>query len=197
LEGNTGRKFLGAVIVPTVAGWAALAEYGKRALTQKLRGALMPFMELAAVPRKWRFVRIMPATDQGKIILAQLQALFSQSPDTLMRPTLLDRKASATTLELKLKLPPELKYFDGHFDGHPILAGVIQLGWAIEYARESFSLNGTVERIDALKFFRVLRAGEEVKLELELEREKDKLTFKYNSAQHAHSAGRIQFGVAA
>ena len=109
----------------------------------------------------------------------------------------MDRIASATTLQLKLKLPPELKYFDGHFDGHPILAGLIQLGWAIEYAREAFSLKGTVERIDALKFFRVLRAGEEVTLELELERAKDKLSFKYNSAQYAHSAGRIQFGVAA
>lgn len=197
LAGSTGRNFLGAVIVPTEAGWDALAENGKRVLTQKLRNALMPHMELAAIPRKWRFVRKMPETVQGKIILAQLQAMFSQSPEDVTRPILVDRQSSATTLQLKLKLPGELKYFDGHFDDYPILPGVIQLGWAIEFARDEFSLSAAVERIDALKFFRVLTAGEEVTLELAFERTKDRLSFKYNSAQHAHSAGRIQFGAAA
>ena len=197
IQGITSRKVLGSLIVPTPEGWAALARDGKRALTKKLRGALMPYLDLAVIPRKWRFVRRMPETLQGKSPLSQFQAMFDDSPVGVTQPIILHRETGPTELCLKLRLPSELNYFDGHFDGYPILAGVIQLGWAIDYGREAFSLDGTFQRIDALKFFHVLSAGEEVTLELKFEHEKDKLHFRYSSAEHEHSAGRIHFRAAA
>ena len=197
LEGSSGRKFLGAVIVPTPDGWDILARDGKRALTKILRGALTPYMDLAAVPRKWRFVRRMAETIQGKTPLSRFQAMFDHSGDAVTRPILLHREAGPSELRLKLKLPAELEYFDGHFDGHPILAGVIQLGWAIEYGREAFPLDGKFQRMEALKFFRVMCADEEVSLELKFERDKERLHFRYSSAAHEHAAGRIHFGAAA
>ena len=196
LQGSTGRKYLGAVIVPTSEGWTALAGAGKRALTKTLRTALASHMDLAAIPRKWRFVRKLPETIQGKTPIAQLQAMFSIFQDDETRPILLDRGAGPSEIQLKLKLPTELKYFDGHFDGFPILAGVVQLDWAIKFAREAFPVDGIFQRIEALKFFRVLRAGEEVTLELRFDPEKKMLHFQYNSERHAHSAGRIRFAAA-
>ncbi len=197
IKGNTGRQVLGALIVPTLEGWAALARDGKRALIKILRGALMPYLDLAAIPRKWRFVKKMPETPQGKSPLSQFQAMFDDSPNDVTRPIILRRETAPAELRLRLKLPPELKYFDGHFADYPILAGVIQLGWAIDYGREVFPLDGAFQRIEALKFFQVLCAGEEVTLDLKFEREKGKLHFRYSSAEHEHSAGRIHFGKAA
>ena len=196
LENRSGRKIIGALVVPTSEGWLALARDGKRALTSTLRTGLRPHMDLAAMPRKWRFVRRIPETIQGKTPLLQFRAMFSSAQDQVTQPIVLDRKATSSELWLKLKLPEELKYFDGHFDGHPILAGVIQLNWAIEFAREAFPLRGEFEGIDALKFFRVMCAGEEVTLDLRQLGGKEKLHFRYRSEQHEHSVGRIRFGVA-
>lgn len=194
LEDASGRKVLGAVIVPSSEGWSELAKSGKRALTETLRETLRPYLDRAVLPRRWRFVRRMPETIQGKIPVSELKALFDDDLDNVTRPIQLDRETDSTTLLLRLRLPSELKYFDGHFDGHPILPGVVQLHWAIQFAQETFSFRPVLGRIDALKFFRVLSAGEDVTLELRFEREKEKLHFRYSSEKHEHSAGRIQFG---
>ena len=196
LENRAGRKIIGVLIVPTSEGWAALARDGKRALTNTLRTGLSPHLDLAAMPRKWRFVRRIPETIQGKTSLLQLRAMFSSAQDQVTRPIILDRETTSSELRLKLKLPEELEYFDGHFDDHPILAGVIQVNWAIEFAREAFPLGGEFQGIDALKFFRVMCAGEEVTLNLRQLGGKEKLHFRYCSEQHEHSVGRIRFGVA-
>lgn len=193
LEGAKGRSVLGAVIVPSPEGWAALAKCGKRPLTDALRTALMPYFDLAAIPRKWRFVRRMPETIQGKTPMRQLEALFSPDHGGELHPIVLGREAGPSTLKLVLKLPQDLAYFDGHFDEHPVLPGVVQLDWAIDFAREEFPLDAKFQRIEALKFFRILSAGDEVTLDLRFERDKEKLHFRYQSADHEHSAGRIQF----
>lgn len=194
LDGKTGRKFLGALILPTTEGWATLSKNGKRALTRRLRDALKPYIPLSVIPRKWRFIRKMPETEHGKIILSQLQTIFNQGQPEVTEPCILDRTTRHSSLQLTLKLPPDLKYFKGHFDDHPILAGMVQLGWAIEYARDAFSLGATVKRIEALKFYHVLTAGDEVVLNLDFEREKNKLYFKFSSRRCKHSAGRVLFG---
>ena len=196
LEGRTGRKFLSAVIVPTAEGWSALTSGGKRALTNTLRAALTPYLDLVALPRKWRFVKKTPETVKGTSALSQFRAMFGLADD-VTRPILLDRTASRSALLLKMKLPTDLDYFDGHFDSYPILPGVIQLDWAVKFARDEFPLDGMFQRIEALKFFRVLSAGEEVTLKLRFDAKKELLHFQYDSDQHKHSAGRIQFGAAA
>jgi len=197
LEGRGGRKFLGAAIVPTAEGWSALKENGKRALAKQMRAALMPYLDLAALPRKWRFVKRLPETVKGTPSVTQFRALFGDSEHIVAEPLILDRSAEPSALRIKLKLPTELKYFDGHFEGFPILAGVVQLAWAGQFARSEFSLDGVFQRIEALKFFRVLTAEDEVTLALSYDRDKGLVHFRYENGEFAHAAGRIRFGASA
>ena len=94
---------------------------------------------------------------------------------------------------LHLRLPEELFYFDGHFDDAPILAGVVQIDWAIGYAREHFTIPEGFRRIEALKFFRILMAGDDVTLDLGYDRDAGRLKFRYSSGETIHSSGRIVF----
>ncbi len=189
--GQGGRPGLGAVVVPTTAGWQRLRAGGKDALRTTLLERLRPHVDGVALPRRWRFVRRLPESLQGKTSGAALAALFETPRDGGHAPVLgrTDRMDGA---RLTLRLSPELRCFDGHFEGTPILAGVVQLDWAIRFAAERFALAPHVERIEALKFHQIMPAGALVELELSYDPQDRRLQFRYLSEDRICSAGRIQ-----
>lgn len=193
LAGSGHRNALAAVVQPTSKGWELLATQGKRALTENLRAAIAPFLDTTALPKKWRFVTALPESSQGKVPLAALAALFDAGESGASRPIVLDREVGPSTLNLKLEMQPDLIYFDGHFDEHAVLPGVVQLDWAINFAREAFGFTQSFERVEALKFFQVICANERVDLELRFEPERSRLHFRYSGETHDHSAGRVLF----
>jgi 3-hydroxymyristoyl/3-hydroxydecanoyl-(acyl carrier protein) dehydratase len=87
--------------------------------------------------------------------------------------------------------------FDGHFDGMPVLAGVAQLGWAIDMARSCFSLPPGFQRVEALKFQRPVRPPVALELSLGWRSDTSQLTFQFTSAAGTHSSGRVVFGAEA
>ncbi len=93
---------------------------------------------------------------------------------------------------LTLSLAPQLDYFKGHFPDAPILAGVVQLDWAIHYGRKYFGYQNAVENVEVLKFQVVMTPGLEVTLALEKKSE-HKFTFRYYSHKGQHASGRIVF----
>jgi len=95
------------------------------------------------------------------------------------------------SVTLGLYIPPTLDYFNGHFPQAPILAGVVQLDWAVKYAREYLALGAvSVKNIEALKFKVVMTPG--LSLTLELCRKSDsKFTFSYQSVRGLHAVGRV------
>jgi 3-hydroxymyristoyl/3-hydroxydecanoyl-(acyl carrier protein) dehydratase len=95
---------------------------------------------------------------------------------------------------LKLRLPADLLYFKGHFPQSPILPGVVQIDWAIRFAREIFPLAGDFKGMEALKFQQVLLPGEEPELELEFKPAKNTVFFRYLSKRGRHSSGSVIFG---
>jgi 3-hydroxymyristoyl/3-hydroxydecanoyl-(acyl carrier protein) dehydratase len=94
-------------------------------------------------------------------------------------------------LRLRLRLPAELLYFQGHFPGAAILPAVAQIDWAMHYARTLLDLAGTFTGMDRLKFSRVLVPGDEPELRLELQPEKQRLEFSYSTARGRHSSGQL------
>jgi 3-hydroxymyristoyl/3-hydroxydecanoyl-(acyl carrier protein) dehydratase len=187
------RVAVGAAVVPSEPGWVILRAGGKRALREILQTALKPHLEALALPRKWRFVRRLPETAQGKTADADVAEIFAPAMGRLVDPEILDCKAEGARVGISLALPPGLFYFDGHFDVAPILPGVVQVDWALAQARAHFDLAGNFHRIEALKFFKVLPAGAQVELELEFDAAKRRLTFTYRCGDVTHSAGRIKF----
>jgi acyl-coenzyme A synthetase/AMP-(fatty) acid ligase len=188
------RAQLGAAVVPSEQGWANLATEGKHAFRQILQAALTPHVEALAIPKKWRFLRRLPETTNGKITEGTLQTLFALGMGRITSPEVLEREVDGDNARIKMSLRPDLFYFDGHFDAMAILPGVVQVDWALSYAREHFHLDGRFHQIEALKFFKVLPASSEIELVLQFNPEKRNLAFNYRRGDTAHSIGRIKFG---
>lgn len=187
------RQVIGAVIEPSERGWKVLDNEGRAALRTDLLNTLRPHLAAVVLPRKWRFVTRMPEDDRGKTSDASLAALFAEDRGRVTRPAIAEHSVDGDTVTLQFDLPEDLFYFDGHFDGTPILAGVVQIDWVIEFAREYLGIDSRFRRIEALKFFHVLTAGDTVTLVLRYDRAVEKLSFEYCSGENRHSSGRAIF----
>lgn len=108
-------------------------------------------------------------------------------------PILLARRVAPPEAELRFKIPTDLEYFTGHFDGAPVVAGVVQVKWAIEAAQRHLGASGQVLSMEALKFQRVLLPGAVATLTLKWVAADRKLYFTYDSADARVSSGRLTF----
>ncbi len=178
---------LGAVLVASVAGRAALARDGAFATGRALRRALAGEFEAVVLPRRFRFVDELPRDPLGKTRAGELAALFAPAR---LRPIVATREAGDGQLRLKLEIDRSLACFRGHFPAQPVVPGVAQLEWAIGFAREAFDIRGAFSGVDALKFQRIIAPGMAVTLTLEWRG--TTLAFRFES-DTPHSSGRILF----
>jgi len=114
---------------------------------------------------------------------------------TKVWPQLLERQLSSEdeVVELSFFVPKDLDYFTGHFPNAPILAGVVQLHWAVEYAKEQFSFeHKNVQNLEVLKFKAVIVPGQNLQLTL-TKKSPEKVLFSYISDKGQHASGRIVF----
>jgi acyl-coenzyme A synthetase/AMP-(fatty) acid ligase len=70
------RQFVGLAVQLSDAGKEALEKQGRKGFGQKLRQALGNKLEPVAVPRKLRYVDVIPVNPQGKRQPAEIRALF-------------------------------------------------------------------------------------------------------------------------
>jgi hypothetical protein len=161
-----------------------------------LRDTLSRSVDPVGLPRVWRYLDALPTNAQGKTAHAELIALLDREPSrpTLPLERLLERDAERALFELIA--PRDLVYFDGHFSGAPILAGVVQLEWVISYGRQCFDLPPAFRAVHALKFQRVIPPETPIQLELVHERATSSLSFKISSQAGPHASGRVLFGAA-
>ncbi len=183
------RDALVAVVVPNDDGWELLRGQGRRAFSQSLSQHLADRHDAVIRPRRWRYAVALPVNAQGKVTERALTALFR--PEC---PQPHWRVREATMAELELDLDADLAVFDGHFPQATILPGVAQLDWAIRFGREAFRLPPRFLRMEALKFQRVARPGDRIRLHLQWVEEKASLVFQYTSAHGPHASGRVVFG---
>ena len=93
----------------------------------------------------------------------------------------------------ELAVPDKLYYLQGHFPGKPILAGVVQLHWAVQLARTVFASLDNFKGIEALKFHRIIEPHTPLTLVLEQSETTGKLHFSFSSDLGMHSQGRLLF----
>lgn len=93
---------------------------------------------------------------------------------------------------LQLRVPASLCYFEGHFPDCPVLPGVVQLAWAIDYGRRHFQLAPRFVGLTNMKFMRVIVPEKIVKLQLR-QRTPGQLTFEYSIGSHVCSTGVVTF----
>lgn len=95
-------------------------------------------------------------------------------------------------VELQLGISADIGYFDGHFPNAPVLAGVTQLHWVVQYFQQYFPALDQVTSVEVLKFQVMIRPNDS--LTLLLERTGTHSTqFSYLKAGSKVASGRLKW----
>ncbi|HUQ53139.1 MAG TPA: hypothetical protein VM692_13020 [Gammaproteobacteria bacterium] len=108
-------------------------------------------------------------------------------------PIVVSQRVAPPDAELHLTIPADLDYFRGHFDGAPVVPGVVQVKWAVEAARRHLGAAGEVSGMENLKFQKVLVPGAAATLTLKWVAADRKLYFSYHRDADRFSSGRLLF----
>ena len=186
------REKVAAILVLSVAGQDYLQQQGRAALIKMLRKQLMQSFETVLLPKKWLMMHTLPLTSQGKVNRGLLEQLLAM--DSSRFPQILDVNDENDSVDLQLKVLPELIYFAGHFPEQPILPGVTQLAWAESFGKIFFNISQPFLRMEVVKFKKIIRPNDIIRMKLNWKSESSKLYFELSSLTDSHSSGRIVYG---
>jgi 3-hydroxymyristoyl/3-hydroxydecanoyl-(acyl carrier protein) dehydratase len=111
----------------------------------------------------------------------------------IKNPEVISVTRSEDRVELSLLIPATLVYFRGHFPDFPILPGIVQLDWAIQYGKHNFALGPVLPTTIRIKFRKPIRPNHRVTLSLKYLRARNRVEFNYADADGACSSGQIGF----
>lgn len=109
-----------------------------------------------------------------------------------VEPEVLETQQDGDECRLRLRIPPDLDYFAGHFTDAPVLPGVVQLHWAVKQAEVFFGLAIEPHQVSQLKFKQLVLPEMTVSLQLTYQRDKSQIRFQYSSPQGDNSSGIIK-----
>lgn len=190
-EAQNNRATLAAIVTLNAKGQELLLNSSWKNIVEMLRRQLGQFFDDILIPRQWRLVNEIPVNAQGKKIAIELKKFFL--PISPKQPQILQTEKTATSLNCQLYIPADLFYFQGHFDSFPIIPGVTQIHWAVEYAKENFYIPGKFYQMINIKFKRVIRPGTILYLIIQRDVVKNTLTFSFENAVDKFSSGVIKF----
>ncbi len=93
---------------------------------------------------------------------------------------------------LRISLPLGAPAFAGHFRDQPILAGVIQIDWALRLAGEYLTLRLPAARDFQVKFRRIIRPDVPLFLDLNMNAVKRHLSFEYRIGDELATVGKFK-----
>ncbi|MEX1152801.1 AMP-binding protein [Parvibaculum sp.] len=177
---------LGAAVVLTAEGEETLAAMGRFRYSRHLRALLKARLEPMECPRFWRFVPRVPENAQGKRVAAEMRALFKSAELPQIDASDIDGERA----RFELRLQPELRWFEGHFPGQPILPGVAQLHIAALLAERTWGLVFDGRDMSRIKFKRVMQPEEHISLTLV--KDGPRLDFQYSREGEVVASGTIR-----
>ena len=199
-----------ALAVPGVRDAAAIAEASGAARgteiwlgvagdvpADRIRAELARWLDPTTLPRRIRVVESLPREDNGKLTRRRLRGLFvpeagvrDMDPDVETVHT----DAAGETRTLGVVVPPDLSYFEGHFPGRPILAGVVQLhGLVLRQIARSWPDLGAPRKLLRLKFKHVIGPGERLTLRLVRPAGERRVSFQILGAAAECASGTLVF----
>jgi 3-hydroxymyristoyl/3-hydroxydecanoyl-(acyl carrier protein) dehydratase len=152
-----------AAIVPSEEGWELIRQEGERSFVRALRACLGDAWDPVLHPRYWRVVSRLPANSQAKITLDAVRSLF-RPPESAGaeadRPIMLEQFRGKGYLERSCRVPEDLGCFSGHFPGHPVVPGALQLDWVADVATELLDAPPRIAELEFLKLPAPLGPGQ-------------------------------------
>lgn len=187
-----GRRRVHAVVVPTEAGLACCEAEGRRGFGARLAEHLARYFDPVMLPRAWRVVDALPRDSQDKLPAKSLAALFADRTGLARprSPTVVSERRSAGALERRLEIPDDLAQLEGHFDGFPLVAGVVQLAWALDAMADWLGRRPALAALEALKFPVPLRPGCSPTLRVERSERSPNLRFRLHDGDIVYAVGR-------
>lgn len=105
-------------------------------------------------------------------------------------PELLALETDAAGLRARARVPADLVFLEGHFPGHPLVPGFVQVHWVMELARRELAVASPPAALEVLKFRAPLLP--EQAFEIALRASPRRLDFELTREGQAVSSGRIQ-----
>ena len=115
------------------------------------------------VPQRWKFVDEIPKQNNGKFDKEKIKSYFDIN---LSMPLILSKNVSENFANYELCFHRNCNFFKGHFEGFPILAGVVQLFFANYFLKDSFRKDCHCGQIRKVKFANIIRPDMVVNLEI-------------------------------
>jgi acyl-CoA synthetase (AMP-forming)/AMP-acid ligase II len=193
---NTKRSEIGAVVVLSHEGQKKLLSGGKIKLIREIRQNLSVYLDRVVMPRKWRFVSKIPVNAQGKKSYRLLQQLLRKSVSLMGQvryPEILKTELSDEVVNLTIKIPENLSYFEGHFSEMPVVPGVVQLDWVVKFAIQHFKISGRVSEGNRIKFSQLMRPLDEICLTLQHTPEKKSVSYRYKLGDKFYASGSFVY----
>ena len=112
----------------------------------------------------------------------------------MTEPEVVAVERQGNDVQLKLKVPADLSWFDGHFAELRLLPGVVQTTWVVQFARQYFPLPGPFRYMSNMKFMRLILPDAQLELRLRYVADKQELAFEYFEDAKICASGRMGFG---
>lgn len=122
------RESLAALVELTPEARDVILAEGKSRLTALIKTRLAGRVTPLQTPKRWRFVDAMPVNAQGKCTARSAERCFdAREPEWVTVSDENDSTSATRTVRLRTRLTDTFAWFEGHFEGVPILPGVAQL----------------------------------------------------------------------
>lgn len=174
-----------AAVVLNEKGRHFLVKHGKLDLVKILQKCVKPDLNGDVVHcKRWRFLPDFPLNKNGKTDGKRILEIFNTN---LTYPYVVDFFKDADRVEFSLIFPHESNFFKGHFTDFPIVPGVVQLFFAKEFIKDTFSIDFVPEKVKKIKFSSVIKP--DMPVNLELVKKETSVEFKYFGKDKIFSSG--------
>ncbi|MEX3941417.1 AMP-binding protein [Paraburkholderia sp. BR10937] len=189
LEGGS-RERIGALVVLTAEGCETLRRDGRVLLLKALRRHLAAWFDTVVLPRHWRIHCALPVDSRGKVQAQAVARAFAASAEGF---ELLAQWDGAEGRSFELRVPHALVHFAGHFPGLPILPGVVQVDWAMRFARDWVPGVRALASVDQLKFTMPVPPGVLLKLVLKHDAARRRVAFAWRVGERDCASGAFVY----